>query len=550
MDYKRYLKTEYRQHCRADESPCPDHCRRFALSDPANKCFAESDCFHEHSQKCDSCEQINEATQAIEKKITELSSNMYSQQQHEELKYDFKQAKDNVYNWKAHILRAENQEEGKQDVIRNMGNHDALLLMDWAMKFTHIKYREKQTEWFAKRGMNWHVSSVVTKDGRSNLQVVYFAHLFDSCTQDWFAVVSLLESLIQAIKEQVDPQLKRVFLRSDEAGCYHNVNLYAAAKDVVERMNITVERYDHSEPQFGKDITDRIICPMKGCLRRYCNEGNNIVSAEDMHKALKTRSVRGTTAAVCAVQESSQNLSLKKLKGFSAFHNVRYEHNGLRVWKAFGIGEGKLIPWNGVYIHHQGPTNIQTSKDNDFFSITSKNIEVQPRQNNDPEAEDKLFKCQFENCGASFTNIEEVEAHQTFFEHKSPKCRDESLFDTLRRQWVAKFSSVDDQQQQDKAVITESIADATGSPTLKKGWALHKPRGKGSRFSEKVLNYLTAKYNIGETTKHKCDPLQVSKDMRKATDESGERLFTQGEWLTKKQVQVNRGLDVPVVIFT
>ena len=117
IEYKRYLKTEYRQHCRAESSPCPDHCRPFALSDSTDKCFAANDCLHEHNQSCDSCEQLNEASEAIENKISELSSRMYSKEQREEMKYDFKQAKDNVYKWKAHIMRAENQEEGKQVVF-------------------------------------------------------------------------------------------------------------------------------------------------------------------------------------------------------------------------------------------------------------------------------------------------------------------------------------------------------------------------------------------------------------------------------------------------
>ena len=38
-DGKRYLKTEFKVNCSAEESECPDHCRRFALSDPVYLCF-------------------------------------------------------------------------------------------------------------------------------------------------------------------------------------------------------------------------------------------------------------------------------------------------------------------------------------------------------------------------------------------------------------------------------------------------------------------------------------------------------------------------------
>ena len=33
-DGKRYFKTEYRNHCQQSESLCPDHCRKYSLSDP------------------------------------------------------------------------------------------------------------------------------------------------------------------------------------------------------------------------------------------------------------------------------------------------------------------------------------------------------------------------------------------------------------------------------------------------------------------------------------------------------------------------------------
>ena len=50
-----------------------------------------------------------------------------------------------------------------------------------------MKYREKQSEWFGKRGINWHISSVVARNTTGSLEVTSYAHLFDARTQDWFA---------------------------------------------------------------------------------------------------------------------------------------------------------------------------------------------------------------------------------------------------------------------------------------------------------------------------------------------------------------------------
>ena len=109
-----------------------------------------------------------------------------------------------------------NQKSAKQEALQPV-----LVVNDWAMKFPQMKYREKQSERFAKRGLSWHISSVISKDQETqNAKVLSYAQLLDSCCQDWCAVVSFLENLFQNIKVNF-PNVKQVCLRSDEAGCYH-----------------------------------------------------------------------------------------------------------------------------------------------------------------------------------------------------------------------------------------------------------------------------------------------------------------------------------------
>ena len=94
-----------------------------------------------------------------------------------------------------------------------MKGDEAFIVVDWAMKFTAMKFREKQAEWFAKRGINWHVSSVVVRQEES-LEVTCYVHLFNSCKQDWFSVLSVLENLFVTIKLQ-NPGIKKAFLQID-----------------------------------------------------------------------------------------------------------------------------------------------------------------------------------------------------------------------------------------------------------------------------------------------------------------------------------------------
>jgi len=129
---------------------------------------------------------------------------------------------------------------------------------------------------------------VISRDELTGeLQVTSFAHLFDQCTQDWFAVASIIEHLLTYLKAN---NVQRVHLRSDEAGCYHSNSLIASARDIGDRVGISVESYDFSEPQSGKDICDRSLCPLKSSIRTYCSEGHDILTASDTMKSCSSTS--------------------------------------------------------------------------------------------------------------------------------------------------------------------------------------------------------------------------------------------------------------------
>ena len=84
--------------------------------------------------------------------------------------------------------------------------------------------------------------------------------------------------------------------------------------------------------QFGKDVCDRIISPLKGALRRYCDEGHDILTASDMYQALQARQVKRTTPVVCEI-DRSQSIKVDRISDFSAFHNFSYAADGVRISK-------------------------------------------------------------------------------------------------------------------------------------------------------------------------------------------------------------------------
>lgn len=57
------------------------------------------------------------------------------------------------------------------------------------------------------------------------------------------------------------------------------------------------------------------------------------------------------------------------------------------------------------------------------------------------------------------------------------------------------------------------------------------------RFNENQRQYLDDKFEIGQESGHKADPEMVSRDMRYARTEKGQRCFTVDEFLSAQQIQ-------------
>ena len=261
-----------------------------------------------------------------------------------------------------------------------------------------------------------------------------------------------------------------------------------------------------------------------------------------MHGALKARPVKGCTAAVCEVDRSDQEIKLNRISNFSTFHNFSYGETGLRMWKAFNIGTGKLVLWSELDVQVLSAINLNpASQELQFWDVQPRYVKLLERTNqnvNPDAAETALFECNEAGCSRDFDDYDAFQDHINFDNHDPISSNQESLHDKLRRDWVLKFSAMSvDGQEQKKPTAERSTDIATQVESSDAGWALQKPRGSGTRFSDNVKSYLQSRFSVGVETGRKSDPGQVSADMRIAKNPDGTRKFSRDEWLTKKQVQ-------------
>ena len=177
-----------------------------------------------------------------------------------------------------------------------------------------------------------------------DFQTRTYIHLFDECNQNWFSVASIIEDSLTTMKRQKS-RLNEAFLRSDNAGCHHCAFLLLSLPSLGQRVGVRIARYDFSEAQAGKDICDRRAAALKGHIRRYINEGNDVKTASDMKAAIDSHGgVKGCYSVVCKVAERSQNMTKHSLNGIQSLNNFVFTESGEMIaWRAYNVRPGKVF---------------------------------------------------------------------------------------------------------------------------------------------------------------------------------------------------------------
>ena len=117
-------------------------------------------------------------------------------------------------------MRTVLQEEAKQAALDKLDDDTCLIIVDWIMKFLPLKYRETMCEFF---GNGDSAGTLVQLLPRRIVVLKSSALCIFSnfCTQNNYAVASIFEHLFQTIKAEYQ-SISKTFVRSDNAGCYHN----------------------------------------------------------------------------------------------------------------------------------------------------------------------------------------------------------------------------------------------------------------------------------------------------------------------------------------
>jgi len=179
-----------------------------------------------------------------------------------------------------------------------------------------------------------------------------FTHIFKSCSQDSCAVLAVMANVIRQLKIAMQG-LKTVYCCQDNAGCYHCGTTLVCAAALVNEEGVKIGHLDFSDPQGCKAACDQEAATIKSHVRIYLNAGNDMETTEQMRDAILSSG--GVPGVLCETIQVPKVLS-SKIEGISQRCNVEYKKDGLLVWRAYGIGDGKLIPTDKL--HCPSPSDL------------------------------------------------------------------------------------------------------------------------------------------------------------------------------------------------
>ncbi|XP_062575515.1 uncharacterized protein LOC134237441 [Saccostrea cucullata] len=545
-DVNEHLKFDLKMHV-TQSSTCIDHCTTYALSDETNPDFSKI-CDHQHTESCMKCS----STAAVIDEISScLSATNLSIDLQRELEHDFERSRNNIQEWKAHITRTVNQDISKCQIVQNMKSNQALLILDWAMKFLPQSFRESQQNWFGKQGISWHVTCAIflehprddADSQEKKFSLVSFVHVLQGGNQGWFSVACILKNSLEKLK-CLNPHLSEVYLKSDNAGCYHSMPLMSYIWRNYDFLQLKIREYNFSEVQSGKDLCDSRTGTCRMHILKYANEGNDVENADQLKKALESHGgVKNTFITLIDISTENHPVLSGTIRNFkiSQMNNFVFEEEGIRVFRAYGIGPGHLIPKSTLEKISQNlafdETKMKVKEDStvipECMQSSLLKLPFASPQSDEQDDNNGDLSCTEPGCIRSFRKPSTLEKHLAVGSHSYHETN--SSTDIAMELWAEQCSQ-SLCYNQSHSIQSSNASSESQLSQLKTGWALKSDR-KFVRFSTAVKQFVKNIFDEGEKTGKKANPVTVSLQIRNERDENGNHVFCPNDWISAQQVR-------------
>ena len=342
-------------------------------------------------------------------------------------------------------------------------------------------------------------------------------------------------------------EVNSIYIRSDNAGCYHCAFSLLSAYHVAREHAFELKRFDFSDPQGEKGSCHRKAATIKSHMRTHLNSGHDIETASQMVEFLVSAPV-----TVSAPQPAGK-LTTVKWEGVSFINNIAYTKEGLHVWRAYGIGSGKFVPWSNFRQQVGSLPQLNKQKQSSSAEVSFQTakarskpkqkpvLEEAPQNRNNSDDDEScndegsdLFFCPEEGCVKSFVQYLSLQKQLDCGKHKYA-LEHETLYDKAMTMYATKL-------ERDPGVLPEIVDDGASmsvegdGSVLPMGWALKSTGVQRKNLTVAQKNYLTEVFQVGERTRQNAYPTSVSKAMRRVKHSDGSNIFDKCDYLTPLQI--------------
>ena len=145
------------------------------------------------------------------------------------------------------------------------------------------------------------------------------------------------------------PYATKIYGKSDNAGSYHGNFGAETFYKICKSKGVNLVWYDYNEPCCGKDQCDQESVVAKNLIRSFVDAGNDVISANDIFKALQfAKGMKNTKVGVVEIDPSMSILKGKTIPDISQFHSVKIFDDGMGFWRYFDLGEEMFCSYTNV----------------------------------------------------------------------------------------------------------------------------------------------------------------------------------------------------------
>ena len=146
------------------------------------------------------------------------------------------------------------------------------------------------------------------------------------------------------------------------------------------------------------------------------SENHNIENARDIKEGLESPPAMDCTrVAVCKIDSSKvcPSIANNKITGILKFNNFSYDEGGVRVWQAYGIGEGVYFD---EFEAKQDVSGLE--RDGEWSAAVEKQRkQAKPKSNGSTRDPGSTYSCLDPACILTFDSIQDAEDHIDAGEH-------------------------------------------------------------------------------------------------------------------------------------